>query len=82
MPIETYLIRMSDPPRKNSITKVLNTLKNLGDDINAVIKDGSVIICTMESSHADLVRGLPGVRLVGGVQINRRRIRKTKKRIR
>lgn len=80
MPVEIYLIRLSEPPTVNIVTRVVDTLKALGDEINAVIKDGAVIICTMETSHADLVRGLPGVRLVGGVQINRRRIRRVRKR--
>ena len=74
MVFETYLITLKNDINPTQAEQVLRTLTLIGGKVNMVVKRN--IIASFDSSHVDTIRKRPGVKLVGGVKIRKRTVKK------
>lgn len=74
MALETYLITLKDDITPGQAEQLLRTLALIGGEVNMAVKRS--IIASFDSSHADVIRKRPGVKLVGGVNFRKRIVRK------
>ena len=78
MAVETFLIRLREDASAVDARKVVAAVRNVGGRVEAVLKDGAVIIASLESGYSDALRSLPPVALVGGVVFRGREIRRAR----
>ena len=78
MPVETHFIRVADNATPEQVESLLKTLVNIGAKVEVVVKKS--IVATFHSDHAGKIRKKPGVKLVGGVNLRARTVRKVVKR--
>jgi len=79
MVTETYLVRLRENVSKDEIKSVELMINRCGGNIEAVIKNGIVLITSFESSYVDVIRSLPSVELVGGVVFKGRKLTRFRK---
>lgn len=78
MAVETFLIRLREDASAVDVRKVVAAVRNVGGRLEAILKDGAVIIATLDSGYSNALRSLPLVTLVGGVVFKGREIRRAK----
>ncbi len=78
MPVETHLIRVSDNATSEQVESLLRALVNIGAKVEVVVKKS--IVATFDSDYAGKIRKKAGVKLVGGVDLRERTVRKVVKR--
>jgi hypothetical protein len=79
MVMETYLVRLRDNVSKDEIKSVELMINRCGGNIEAVVKNGIVLIASFESSYVDIIRNLSSVELVGGVVFKGRKLKRYRK---
>jgi hypothetical protein len=80
MTVETFLIRLRDGATRQDTDRVVNYVQAHGGQVEALLKDGSVVVGVMDRSLSENVKSLPTVALVGGVIFKGRKILKITKR--
>ncbi|WP_342304286.1 hypothetical protein [Methanolobus sp. ZRKC5] len=78
MPVETHIIRVADNATPSQVEGILKALVGVGGRVEVVANKS--IIATFNGDYAGLIKGKPGVQLVGGVNFGGRTIRKVVKR--
>jgi hypothetical protein len=79
MATETYLVRLREIVSRDEIKFVESKINGSGGNIEAILKNGIVLIISLESSRVDVIRSLPSVELVGGVVFKGRKLRRIRK---
>jgi cob(I)alamin adenosyltransferase len=79
MATETYLVRLRESVSKDDIKFLESMINRCGGNIEAILKNGIVLIISLESSYVDVIRNLSSVELVGGVVFKGRKLRRYRK---
>lgn len=77
MPIETFIVRLTDPITKGKIESFAKNVTRRGGRVELATNKGFVI--SIDNGFADELRALPSVTLLGGVNMRQREVRVTKK---
>lgn len=77
MPIETFIVRLTDPITKGKIESFAKNVMGRGGRVELVTNKGVVI--SVDNIFADELRAFPSVALLGGVNMRQREVRITKK---
>lgn len=78
MPLETHIIRVADNATPSQVEGILKALVGVGGRVEVVANKS--IIATFNTDYVDVIKGKPGVQLVGGVNFRGRTVRKVVKR--
>ncbi|MDY0387024.1 MAG: hypothetical protein RBT65_07830 [Methanolobus sp.] len=78
MPLETHIIRVADNATPSQVEGILKALVGVGGRVEVVANKS--IIATFNADYVGVIKGKPGVQLVGGVNFRGRTVRKVVKR--
>ncbi len=77
MVVETYLIRLREDASDADKLSIIRAIDSVGGRIESILKNGTVLIASLDNGFVDVLRGHPLVTLVGGVSFRGRKIKKT-----
>jgi len=76
MSLESFLIQIKPDATEQSVKTIIYKIQEIGGKANMVTGQGKTIIAYFDNRHIDAIRKLPFVKLVGGVTIKQREIKR------
>jgi len=74
MALESFLVVLKGNVSLRDTNRVVSIIKNLGGKVEIFTGQGKSIIATIDNSFVERIRGLPYVKLVGGITIGKRKL--------
>lgn len=74
MALESFLVVLKESVSPQATDRVVSIIKNFGGKVEIIIGQGKTIIATFDNSFAERIKGLPYVKLVGGITIGKRKL--------